>query len=93
MRISTNTSDGIHVTFHWGNHDALPQAVHDSRYSGQLMGGLASLTLEDKVRQKLDPSRVVSEYENVFRMIYRDYLHIGMWILSFSYTLVHRPFL
>ena len=31
-------------------HDALPQTVHNSRWSRQLMGWLASLTLEDEVR-------------------------------------------
>ena len=30
------------------------------------MGWLASLTLEDEVRQDLSPPRVVCEYENVF---------------------------
>ena len=47
-------------------HDALPQTVHDSRWSGQLIGWLASLTLEDKVRRELDLPRVVCEYEDVF---------------------------
>ena len=31
------------------------------------MGWLASLTMEDEVRQELDLPRVVSEYENIFR--------------------------
>ena len=47
-------------------HDALPQTVPDLRWSGQLMGWLASLTLEDKVRQELDLPRVVCKYEDVF---------------------------
>ena len=54
------------MTFQGEKHDALPQTVHDSRWNGQLMGWLASLTLEDKVRQELDLPRVVSEYEDVF---------------------------
>ena len=65
-RISTYTPNCIRVTFQGGKHDALPQTVHDSRWSGQLMGWLASLTLEDEVRQELDLSRVVCEYEDVF---------------------------
>ena len=48
-RISTYTPDGIRVTFQGGKHDALTQTGHDSRWSGQLMGWLASLTLEDEV--------------------------------------------
>ena len=40
--------------------------MYDSRWHGQLMGWLASLTLEDEERQKLDLSRVVCEYEDVF---------------------------
>ena len=54
------------VTFQREKHDALPQTLHDSRWSGQLMGWLASLTLEDEVRQKLDLPRVVCKYEDVF---------------------------
>ena len=50
-RITAYTQDGIRVTFQGEKHDALPKTVHDSRWSGQLMGWLASLTLEDKVRQ------------------------------------------
>ena len=65
-RIFAYTPDGIRVTFQGGKHDALPQTVYDSRWSGQLMGWLVSLTLEDEVRQELDLSRVVCEYEDVF---------------------------
>ena len=49
-RITTYSHDGIWVTFQGEKHDALPQTVHDSRWSGQLMGWLASLTLEDEAR-------------------------------------------
>ena len=52
-RITSYTRDGIHVTFQGEKHDALPQTVHESRWNGQLMGWLASLTLEDEVRQDL----------------------------------------
>ena len=37
-RIATYTPDGIRVTFQGAKNDALPQTVHDSRCSGQLMG-------------------------------------------------------
>ena len=65
-RITSYTRDGIRVTFQGENHDALPQTVHDSRWSRQLMGWLASLTLEDEGRRDLSLPRVVCEYEDVF---------------------------
>ena len=65
-RITTYTRDDIRVTFRGEKHDALPQTVHDSRWSGHLMGWLASLTLEDEGRQDLSLPWVISEYENVF---------------------------
>ena len=34
----------LRVSFKGEKHDALPQTVHDSRWSGQLMGWLASVT-------------------------------------------------
>ena len=40
--------------------------MHDSRWSGQLIGLLARLTLKDEVRQGLGLPRVVCEYEDVF---------------------------
>ena len=65
-RVTAYTQDGIRVTFQGDKHDVLPQTVYDSRWHGQLMGWLASLTLEDEVRQDLDQPRVVCEYEDVF---------------------------
>ena len=65
-RITAYTRDNIRVTFQGDKHDALPQTVYDSRWHGQLMGWLARLTLEDKVRQELDLPRVVYEYDDVF---------------------------
>ena len=53
-RIFAYTPSNIRVTFQGEKHNALPRTVHDSRWSGQLMGWLASLTLEDEVRQELD---------------------------------------
>ena len=52
--------------FQGDKHDALPQAVYNSRWHGQLTGWLGGLTLEDEVRQDLSLPRVVCEYEDVF---------------------------
>ena len=52
--------------FQGDKHDALPQAVYDSRWHEQLMGWVASLTLEDEARQESSFPRVVCEYEDVF---------------------------
>ena len=65
-RVTTNTQDGTHVTFQGDKHDVLPQTMYDSRWHGQLMGWLVSLTLEDEVRHDLDLPRVVCEYVDVF---------------------------
>ena len=52
--------------------------MHDSRWHGQLMGWLASHTLEDEVRQDSSLPRVVCEYKDVFSRratgltLYRD---------------------
>ena len=64
-RVTTYTQDGTRVTFQGDKQDAFPHTVYDSRWHGQLMGWLASLTLEDEVRQDLDLPRVVCEYEDV----------------------------
>ena len=66
MRVTAYTQDGRCVMFQGDKHDALPQTVYDSRWHGQLMGWLASLTLEDEVRQELSLPLVVCEYEDVF---------------------------
>ena len=66
MRITAYTQEGICVIFQGDKHDALPQTVCDSRWSGQLMGWLASLTLEDEARQDVSLPWVVCEYEDVF---------------------------
>ena len=52
--------------FQGGKHNALPQTIYDSRWHEQLMGWLASLTLEEEVRQDLGLPRVVCEYEDIF---------------------------
>ena len=46
-RVTAYTPDGTRVTFQGDKHNALPQTVYDSRWHRQLMGWLASLTLED----------------------------------------------
>ena len=52
--------------FQGDKHGALLQTVYNSRWHGQLMGWLVSLTLEDKVRQGLSLPRVVCEFGDVF---------------------------
>ena len=49
-RVIAYTQDGFCVVFQGDKHDALPHTVYDSGWHGQLMGWLASLTLEDRVR-------------------------------------------
>ena len=66
-RVNAYTQDGIRVTFQGDKHDVLPQTMYDSRWHGHLMGWLASLTLEDEVRQDLDLPWVVCENEDVFQ--------------------------
>ena len=48
-RVTAYTQDGIHITFQGDKHDALTRTVYDSRWHGQLIGWLVSLTLEDGV--------------------------------------------
>ena len=66
MRVTAYTSDGTCVVFQGNRHDVSPHTVYDSRWHGQLMGWLASLILEDEVRQDMSLPRVVYEYEDVF---------------------------
>ena len=66
MRVTAYTPDGACVVFQGNRHDASPHTVYDSRWHGQLTGWLASLTLEDEVRQDMSLPRVVYEYEDVF---------------------------
>ena len=65
-RVTTYTLDGICVKFQGDKHDALPRSVYEFRWYGQLMGWLASITLEDEARQGLSLPWVVCEYEDVF---------------------------
>ena len=81
------------VTFQREKHDALLHTVRDSRWSGQLVAYLASLTLQDGGRRDLSLLLAVCEYEDVFPdelpglPLHRDVDFI------LSYTLVRRPFL
>ena len=65
-RVTVYTPDGTRVTFQGDKQDVLSQIVYDSRWHGQIMGWLASLTLEDEARQDLDLPWVVCEYKDVF---------------------------
>ena len=95
MRVTAYTQDDIRVIFQWDMHDALPQAVYDSRWHGQLMVWLVDLTLEDEVRKDLSLPQVVCEYEDVFPNellglpLYRDVdftieLHLGTMLISMT---------
>ena len=66
MRVTTYTPDSTCVVFQGSMHDVSPHTVYDSRWHGQLTGWLASLTLDDEVRQDMSLPRVVCEYEDVF---------------------------
>ena len=70
-RVITYTPDGVCFLFQRDKHNALPQVVYNFRWHRQLMGWLASLTLEDEVRQELSLPRVVCKYKDVFPL-YRD---------------------
>ena len=66
MRVTAYTLDGTCVMFQGNRHDVSPYTLYNSRWHEQLMGWLASLALEDEVRQDMSLPRVVCEYENVF---------------------------
>ena len=65
-RVTSHTQNGSRVTFQGDKYDVFPQTVYNSRCHGQLMGWLASLTLEYEARQALDLPQVVCEYKDVF---------------------------
>ena len=66
MRVTAYTPDGTCIVFRGNRHDASPHIVYDSRWHWQLTGWLASLTLEDEVKQDMSLPRVVCEYKDVF---------------------------
>ena len=49
-RVTAYTPDNTCFVFQGDKHNALPQAVYDYTWHMQLMGWLASLTLEDEAR-------------------------------------------
>ena len=65
-RVTAYTQDGTRMVFQGDKHDILPQTVYESKCQGQLVGWLASLTLEDEERPDLDLPRVVCKYVDVF---------------------------
>ena len=65
-RVTAYTLNNVCVMFQGDKRDSLPQAVYDSRWNGQLIGFLASLTLKDEVRQELSLPWVVFKYKDVF---------------------------
>ena len=66
IRVTAYTQDSTSVTFQGEKHDVFPQTMYDSRWHGQLVGWLTSLTLEDKVRSNLGLPQVVCKYEDFF---------------------------
>ena len=60
-RVTAYTQDGNRMVFQGDNHDILPRTVYESKCQGQLVGWLASLTLEDEERPDLDLPRVVCQ--------------------------------
>ena len=65
-RVTAYTPDSTRVTFKGDKQDVLSQTIYDSRWHGQMMGWLVSLTLEDEARQDLDLPLVLCEYKYVF---------------------------
>ena len=61
-RVTSYVEDGIRITFQGDKHDVLPRVVYDSRWHGQLIGWLVSLTLEDEAGQGLSLPQVVCEF-------------------------------
>ena len=65
-RVTAYTPDSDCFMFQRDKQDALPQVVYDSRWHMQLMGWLASITLENEARQDLGLPQAICEYEDVF---------------------------
>ena len=65
-RVTAYTQEGTRVMFQGDKNYVLSQTVYISKWHGQLVGWLASLTLEDELRQDLYLPRVVCEYGDVF---------------------------
>ena len=54
------------MVFQVDKHNIFPQRIYKSRCQGELVGWLASLTLDDEERPDLDLPRVVCKYVDVF---------------------------
>ena len=65
-RVTAYTPDNVCIVFQGDKHGALPQTVYDSKWHGQLMGLLASLTLEDEVKQGFSLPQIVCKFGDVF---------------------------
>ena len=65
-RVTTYTPNGNWFMFQGDKHMLYPQVVYKSRWKGQLMGWLTSITLENEARQELGLPSMVCEYEDVF---------------------------
>ena len=61
MRVTAYAPNNTCVVFQGNRHDASPHTVYNSQWHGQLTGWLASLTLEDEVRQDMSLPQVVYE--------------------------------
>ena len=93
-RVTAYTQDGTQVTFQGEKHDVLPQTVYDSKWNGQLVGWLTSLTLEDKVGPDLDLPQVVCEYEDVFPNELPGLppdSHVNVLLGSFRTNKIYKP--
>ena len=55
-RVTAYMQNSTPVVFQGEKHDIFPQTVYESMCHGQLVGWLASLTLEDEARPDLDTS-------------------------------------
>ena len=65
-RVTAYTPDNVSVMFEGDKHDALPQAVYDSRWHRQLMSWLASHTLEDKAGKELGCGYPLPRIDDLF---------------------------
>ena len=58
MRVTAYTPDGTCVMFQGNRHDASPYTMYDSQWHEQMTGWLASLTLEDEMREDVFPDEL-----------------------------------
>ena len=77
-RVTTYTPADVCFMFLEEKHDALPPAMYYSRWHGQLMGWLESLTLEDEEDRSWIYLRWFASMRMFFQINYWDYLRGGM---------------